>query len=228
MNDTSYETLPTKFGRQTAVPNRLLIVPDINVFFDSPDDPVWSEDRIREVMSWSDVALAQPRWNRLIIASPQFTMEQYVNDGFLDSWQGWFNRLPDNGHYNWLLYHNLQGATTRFGRSDTSATFLASGTIYGGIWLAVNQYMASPDIVWMDILRRTLGNTRFPGWYDADQSHNTKPLAQRFADGDTVIKVNSLYGEGNTIAQVYIVERGRGDDIVAKAYVLPRSLNTTL
>lgn len=229
MSDTSYEILATKPGRQTSVPNRLLLVPNIDVFFDHPDEPNWSIDRINEVMSWSDFPLAQPRWSRLIIASPRFSVDQYINDSYRAGWQHWFSQQPNNGSCNWLLYHNLNGTNTRFNSLDEGGLiYLTSGLIYSGAYLAVDQHLVTPDTIWMEILHRALGNTRFPGWFDNDYNHNTKPLTQRFADGDTVIKVNSLYGRSDTISQVYIVDRDRNGEVEAKAYVLPRSLDSSL
>jgi hypothetical protein len=231
MNDTilDCEIPAVKFDPATGSPKRLLFVPNINVFWNENRDwPEWSATRIAEAMSWSDFdpddALNEQPWNRLVIASPDYCIEHYRNVSYHVGWRRWAELMANGRKVSWNLSHDgfKDPHCVEYGASMDSVKALAGATIYPKEFF--DNY--DPDInhAWAEIVMASFGyHNDFQSWW-GNGAFISKPIVQRFIDGDSRV-TTSLNNDGNNeIMEVYILEQANGQ-LKARAFTVPRRLD---
>lgn len=238
MSETSTCQIPAvKTKDQPEPQRRLVIVTDVSVFHDG-DSPVWSADRIEEVMSWTDINQADGLWARLTVADPSWTPDDDEIHTLRSAWRLWVQRKFEHG-YNYLtlpmlgsLSYDLFECADNYDRLVVPFygkryfdQFVDDPAPAVKDWREASIWVMTVHHAWLSLIKQCMGHLYTRGWYD---QHGLKdvPLQQRFAEGQTAIPTSPEYDGSDRIAEVVLLSRNpETSELRPQAFSVPRAFD---
>jgi hypothetical protein len=222
------------------VPQRLTIA-DISLFMDGGD---WLLARIREAFSWTDFDPRDEYWSRLVIVSPETSINAYRTANYFRKWRQWPWQESSTDHRINLLHqhHGLRrehivdigdipdpSCTVTvpffpkeyFDQFHTDTSHLTDQDWSSGNW----PDELTPAHAWLELFETVLGHIDTDKWYGPEGFKVDTPLANRLGDGDIRIPTSLDYDGRNEIREIYLLQPGDNGTIGARAFVLPEAFD---
>jgi hypothetical protein len=206
--------------------SRLTVVIDPRVFWDG-DQPNWTVEKLSQAFAWTDIATLEPEdhWNNgLVVVHPGFTMIDLASPmtNFWGVWDRFTLSLISKLDKPVLVrvhYFSDVGYKRHAQFGAPGAPTTVDVTFYTKEYF--DWFETTPG-AWEKIVRESMrGLVRTHRWYD-QFGLTTKPILDRFADGDTEIEnVDYEYADEDT-SEVVIL--GVPEPITALAFTVPHAV----
>jgi len=222
---TTHEITPFQ-ALGNVVPNRLIIVDGLAPFF-TPGRG-WIMSAVDELMSWTDWRINLPEGTlqnapRIVFVDPERTHQDiYGPDSlFTAAWSPYF--VPGDAELT-IEYVDRAMTMQHLQHWPEHTEGVPPWTIR--FWLR-EFFEIHPDDsrAWIRIIDHEFGNNTTPNWWNG-KDLKRKPLAERFADGDTTIPVWEGHDGESDVREVYIIgpnTSGRPSKLGVRAFTIPRA-----